>query len=86
MRKLFKYFRPELFIATLGIIFVGGSAFIELYQIRLMAGIIDIGIANADFSIVNYAIFKGRHLAIVQILQTFLFLNSKSIFLLYIFK
>lgn len=52
MRKLFKYFRPELFIATLGIIFVGGSAFIELYQIRLMAGIIDIGIANADFSII----------------------------------
>lgn len=52
MKKLFKYFKPELFTAILGIIFVGGSAFIELYQIRLMAGIIDIGIANADFSII----------------------------------
>lgn len=36
----------------MGILFVGGSAFIELYQIQLMAEIIDVGIAQADFSII----------------------------------
>lgn len=52
MKNLFKYFKPELPIAILGIIFVGTVAFIELYQIQLMAEIIDVGIANADFSII----------------------------------
>lgn len=65
MKKLFKYFRPELMIATLGIIFVGGSAFIELYQIQLMAEIIDVGIANADFSIIFNVGVKMTGLALL---------------------
>lgn len=49
MKKLFKYFKPEIPAALLGILFVATVAYIELYQIQLMAEIIDVGIANADF-------------------------------------
>ena len=52
MKKLYKYFRPELLIALIGIVFVGADAFIQLFQIQLMAEIIDVGIAQADFSII----------------------------------
>lgn len=52
MKTFFKYFKPEIPIALLGIIFVGSVAFIELYQIQLMAQIIDVGIANQDFTVI----------------------------------
>lgn len=65
MKKLFKYFRPELMIAFIGIVFVGGSAFIELFQIQLMAEIIDVGIATADFSVIVNVGLKMMGLAIL---------------------
>ena len=68
MKKLFKYFKPELTIAILGIIFVGVSAFIELYQIQLMAEIIDVGIANANFDIILNVGLKMMGLAILGLL------------------
>ncbi len=52
MKKLFKYFKPEVPIALLGVVFIAVSAFIDLYQIRLMAEIIDSGIAYSDFSVI----------------------------------
>lgn len=52
MKTFYKYFKSEIPVALLGIIFVGGVAFIELYQIQLMAQIIDVGIKNADFNII----------------------------------
>ncbi len=52
MKKFYKYFKPEIPAAILGIIFVGSVAFIELYQIQLMAEIIDNGIANSNFDII----------------------------------
>lgn len=52
MKTFFKYFKPEIPIALLGILFVGSVAFIELYQIQLMAQIIDVGIANQDFTVI----------------------------------
>ncbi|MDE8165263.1 ABC transporter transmembrane domain-containing protein, partial [Erysipelothrix rhusiopathiae] len=52
MKTFFKYFKPEIPIALLGIFFVGSVAFIELYQIQLMAQIIDVGIANQDFTVI----------------------------------
>lgn len=68
MKKLFKYFKPELTIAILGIIFVGVSAFIELYQIQLMAEIIDVGIANANFTIILNVGLKMMGLALLGLL------------------
>ena len=68
MKKLYKYFKPELMIAILGILFVGGSAFIELYQIQLMAEIIDVGIAQADFSIILNVGMKMVGLALLGLL------------------
>lgn len=52
MKTFFKYFKPEIPTALLGILFVGSVAFIELYQIQLMAQIIDVGIANQDFTVI----------------------------------
>ena len=52
MKKLFKYFKPEVPIALLGVVFIAVSAFIDLYQIRLMAEIIDSGIPYSDFSVI----------------------------------
>ena len=52
MKTFFKYFKSEIPVALLGILFVGGVAFIELYQIQLMAQIIDVGIKQADFTII----------------------------------
>ena len=65
MKKLYKYFKPELLIAFIGVLFVGGSAFIELYQIQLMAEIIDVGIANADFGIIVNVGLKMSGLALL---------------------
>ncbi|QIK70484.1 ABC transporter ATP-binding protein [Erysipelothrix sp. HDW6C] len=64
MKKFYKYFKPEIPAAILGIIFVGGVAFIELYQIQLMAEIIDVGIAQADFGIIVSVGLKMVGLAI----------------------
>ena len=53
MKKLFKYFKKEIPLATVGIVFVAMSAFIQLYQIQLMAEIIDVGIATSNFAIIS---------------------------------
>ena len=53
MKKLFKYFKKEIPLATVGIVFVAMSAFIQLYQIQLMSEIIDVGIANSDFAVIS---------------------------------
>lgn len=52
-------------MAILGIIFVGSVAFIELYQIQLMAEIIDTGIAQQDFSIIMSVGLKMVGLALL---------------------
>lgn len=64
MKKFFKYFKPEIPAAILGIIFVGGVAFIELYQIQLMAEIIDVGIAQSDFNVILSVGLKMMGLAL----------------------
>lgn len=54
MKQLYKFLKPELPLAILGVLLVGGVALIELYQIQLMAKIIDVGIANKDMgTIIN---------------------------------
>lgn len=54
MKKFYKYFKADIPSALLGIFFVAAVAYIELYQIKLMAQIIDVGIANSDMGgIVN---------------------------------
>lgn len=52
MRRILKYLRPDMLLAIVGVSFVATSALIELYQIRLMGGIIDVGIQNADMSLI----------------------------------
>ena len=65
MKKYYKYFKPDIFSAILGILFVGSVAYIELYQIKLMAQIIDVGIANGDM---NYIISIGLQMVGLAIL------------------
>lgn len=52
MKKFYKYIKPDIPSALLGIFFVAAVAYIELYQIKLMAQIIDIGIANGDMGVI----------------------------------
>lgn len=52
MKRLFKFLKPDMFITIVGIILVASSAWIELYQIRMMGNVIDVGIANADMSLI----------------------------------
>ena len=52
MKHIFKYFKKEIPLAILGVVFVIMGALIDLYQIQLMAGIIDNGIATGNFSVV----------------------------------
>lgn len=52
MKRIFKYFKPDLGWALVGVSFVALSALIELYQIRIMGGIIDVGIQNADMKLI----------------------------------
>lgn len=52
MKRILKYFKPNLPLTLLGILLVGLSALVELYQIRVMGNIIDIGIANADMNLI----------------------------------
>ena len=52
MRRLYKYLRPDIWLALLGVTFVATSAWIELYQIRLMGNVIDVGIQNADMRLI----------------------------------
>ena len=68
MRKLFKYFKPEVPLATVGIIFVALSAFIQLYQIQLMSEIIDVGIAMANFSVIVNVGLKMVGLAVLGLI------------------
>lgn len=68
MKKLFRFFKPEIPMALIGIVLVAGVAFIELYQITLMSDIIDIGIANADFEVIKTVGFKMIGLAVAGIL------------------
>ncbi|CAM4303934.1 ABC transporter ATP-binding protein [Erysipelothrix inopinata] len=65
MKLFYKHFKPEIPMAILGIIFVGSVAFIELYQIQLMAEIIDTGIAQQDFSIIMSVGLKMVGLALL---------------------
>ncbi|AMC93154.1 multidrug ABC transporter permease [Erysipelothrix larvae] len=52
MKKLFSIFKPSIPLALVGVVMVGSVALIELYQIQLMAQIIDVGIANQDMSVI----------------------------------
>ena len=53
MKLMLKYMKKEAFIALLGVAFVAVVALMELYQIKLMAQIIDVGIAMRDFDIIK---------------------------------
>ena len=65
MKILGKYFKKEAWLALLGIGFVAVVALMELYQIQLMAKIIDVGIAQQDFEIVKSV---GLQMVILAIL------------------
>lgn len=52
MKKFYKYIKPDIGSAILGIAFVAIVGYIELYQIELMAQIIDIGITNKDMGVI----------------------------------
>lgn len=65
MKKLFKYFKKEIPLATVGIVFVAMSAFIQLYQIQLMAEIIDVGIATSNFAVISSVGLKMVGLALL---------------------
>ena len=65
MKMLLKYMKKESLIAALGIAFVGIVALMELYQIQLMAQIIDVGIAQSDFGIIVSVGTKMVLLAVV---------------------
>ncbi len=52
MKRILKYFKPTFWWALLGVCFVAGSALIELYQIRMMGNIIDVGIQNSDMRLI----------------------------------
>lgn len=53
MKVMFKYFKKEIWVALMGIAFVAVVALMELYQIQLMAKIIDVGIQQQNFEIVK---------------------------------
>lgn len=65
MKILIKYLKKEVWVALMGIAFVGVVALVELYQIQLMAKIIDEGIQYADFAIVKTVGLQMVILAIV---------------------
>ncbi|CAM3669280.1 ABC transporter ATP-binding protein [Erysipelothrix urinaevulpis] len=50
--SLYKYLKPDIKIAILGVSFVIGSALIELYQIQLMSEIIDVGIQQSNLEVI----------------------------------
>lgn len=52
MKRIFKYLKPDMAFAILGIVLVASSAWIELYQIRIMGDVIDVGIQSADMSLI----------------------------------
>lgn len=57
--------KKEMPIALIGIGFVGVVALIELYQIKLMAQIIDVGIAFKDFEVIKTVGLKMVGLALL---------------------
>ncbi len=65
MRMMFKYFKKEIGVATMGVLFVVVVALTELYQIQLMAQIIDNGIAIGDFNTVKIVGLKMVLLAVL---------------------
>lgn len=65
MKIMYKYFKKEIWVALMGIAFVGVVALMELYQIQLMARIIDEGIQYADFNIVKSVGLQMVILAVV---------------------
>lgn len=67
MRKLYPYLKRDLPLALLGVIFIAGTAYFELYQIQLMSSIIDEGIAQANFGLVKVVGWKMVRLALISI-------------------
>ena len=67
MRRVYKYLRPDIWLALLGVTFVATSAWIELYQIRLMGNVIDVGIQNADMRLILNLGYKMIGLALLGI-------------------
>ncbi len=65
MKVLGKYLKKQAWLALLGVGFVAVVALMELYQIQLMAKIIDVGIAQQDFEIVKSV---GLQMVILAIL------------------
>lgn len=52
MKQLFKYFKPDWVLALVGISMVVFAALLDLYQVQLMADIIDKGIATSNFDVI----------------------------------
>lgn len=67
MKRILKYLKPDMWFAIVGVSFVAGSALLELYQIRIMGGIIDVGIQNADMKLILSMGYKMIGLAFVGI-------------------
>ena len=67
MKLITKYMKPYFWIALLGVTFVASSALLELYQIRLMGTIIDVGIANSDMPLILNVGFQMMGCALIGI-------------------
>lgn len=72
MKRILNYLKPDKWFALLGVMFVAFSALIELYQIRIMGGIIDVGIENADMSLILNMGLKMILLALVALVMAVL--------------
>ncbi|NLW14711.1 MAG: ABC transporter ATP-binding protein [Erysipelothrix sp.] len=68
MKRIYKYLKVDLAVVLLGILFVAGSAMVELYQIRLMGTIIDVGIENSDMPLILNLGVKMLLLAVLGII------------------
>lgn len=68
MKRILKYFKANFWLALLGISFVAGSALIELYQIRMMGNIIDVGIESGNMSLILSTGLKMIFLSVIGII------------------
>ena len=68
MKRILKYLKPDMWFAIVGVSFVAGSALLELYQIRIMGDIIDVGIQNADMKLILSMGYKMIGLAVVGVI------------------
>ena len=68
LKRIFAYLKPYTFLAIMGPLFMVLEVVMDLYQPRLMQNIIDIGIANRDFT---YVLKTGSLMILIAFLGLF---------------